>query len=61
RDVVPDENGMVRLSLHYQKELKTSPYPLAITLAEKDPHDPIPFLTLEVRAPLSRVTLAWKR
>ncbi len=61
RDVVPDENGKVRLSLHFQKELKTSPFPLAMTLAEKDPHDPIPFLTLDVRAPLSRVTLAWKR
>jgi hypothetical protein len=61
RDVVPDEHGKVRLSLHHQRELKTSPFPLAATVAEKDPHDPIPFLTLEVRAPLSRVTLAWQR
>lgn len=61
RDVVPDETGKVRLSLHYQKELKTSPHPLAEPTAEKDPHDPIPFLTLDVKAPLSRVTLAWQR
>lgn len=61
RDVVPDEQGKVRLSLHYQHELKTSPFPLVTTSAEKDPHDPIPFLTLDVRTPLSRVTLGWKR
>ena len=61
RDVVPDDQGKVRLSLHFQQELKTSPSPLVTTTAEKDPHDPIPFLTLDVRTPLSRVTLAWKR
>lgn len=61
RDVTPDANGKVRLSLHHQKELKASPFPLVEPAAEKDPHDPIPFLTLDVRTPLSRVTLAWKK
>ena len=61
RDVVPDEQGKVRLSLHHQQQLKTSPFPLVEPTAEKDPHDPIPFLTLEVRTPLSRVTLGWKK
>ncbi len=61
RDVMPDAEGKVRLSLHHQPQLKTSPFPLVEPTAEKDPHDPIPFLTLEVRTPLSRVTLAWKK
>jgi hypothetical protein len=61
RDVEPGPDGKVRLSLHHQKELKASPFPLVEPSSEKDPHDPIPFLTLEVRTPLSRVTLAWKK
>ncbi len=61
RDVSPDETGCVKLSLHFQKELRCSPHPLVTTSAEKDPHDPIPFLTLKVPAGVSRVTLAWER
>jgi hypothetical protein len=57
-DVVPDAEGRVRLSLHYQKQLRAAP--LATAIPEKDPHDPVPFLTLSVPGTISRVTLTWE-
>jgi hypothetical protein len=57
-DVIPDADGRVRLSLHYQKQLRAAP--IAWAEPEKDPHDPVPFLTLYTPGPVSRVTLTWE-
>lgn len=59
-DVVPDANHQVRLSLHFQKQVRAGPSPLVWAVAEKDPHDPVPFLTLTAAGPVSRVTLTWE-
>ena len=57
-DVVPDESGWVRLSLHHQRELRIAP--LNVTPApDSDPGDPIPFLKLQLPGPVSRVTISW--
>ena len=57
-DVAPDESGWVRLSLHYQRELRIAP--LNVTPApDSDPGDPIPFLKLQLPGPVSRITISW--
>lgn len=59
RDVVPDETGCVRLSFHFQGELRASP--LIVTVeADPDSSDPIPLLKLRLPGPVSRVTLQWQ-
>jgi hypothetical protein len=57
-DVVPDTEGHIRLSLHYQKQLRAAP--LVGTEPRKDLHDPIPFLTVVAPGPVTRVTLTWE-
>jgi hypothetical protein len=56
-DVVP-ENGVVVLSLHYQKNLRASPSRVHIE-RETDASDPIGFLRLRVAGRVSWVTLTW--
>ena len=58
-DVVPDQ-GVIVLSLHYQKGLRASPNRVIV---EREPCgcDPIGFIRLRVASPVSRVTLTWER
>ena len=56
-DVVP-ENGVVVLSLHYQKNLRASPSRVQIE-CEIYADDPIGFLRLRVASRVSRLTLTW--
>jgi hypothetical protein len=58
-DVVPDKNGEVVLSLHYQSGLQVSPGRIQIERA-LDPSDPIPFVRLRLPGPVARVTLTWE-
>jgi hypothetical protein len=58
-DVVPDEDGIVVLSLHYQAGLQASPSRVQVE-REPDPYDPIPFIRLRVPGPVARVTLTWQ-
>jgi hypothetical protein len=56
-DVVP-QDGKVVLSLHYQSGLRASPSRVQVE-RETDPSDPIPFIRLNVSAPVARLTLTW--
>jgi hypothetical protein len=56
-DVVP-ENGVVVLSLHYQRGFRAVPSRIQIE-READAHDPIGFIRLRVDGPVARVTLTW--
>ncbi len=57
-DVVPDEDGIVVLSLHWQAGLRAAPSRVEI---EHEPcgHDPIGFIRLRTASPVARVTLTW--
>jgi hypothetical protein len=57
-DVVPD-NGVVVLSLHYQRQLVATPSRVQIE-REEDASDPIGFLRLRMSGPVARVTLTWR-
>jgi hypothetical protein len=57
-DVVPD-NGVVVLSLHYQRHLVASPSRVQIE-REEDAGDPVGFLRLRMSGPVARVTLTWR-
>jgi hypothetical protein len=57
-DVVPDENGVVVLSLHYQAGLRASPARIQVE-REPDPFDLVPFLRLRVPQPTALITLTW--
>jgi hypothetical protein len=59
-DVVPNQNGEVVLSLHYQAGLQVSPSRVVIE-RKVDPNDPIPFVRLRVPGPVARVTLTWEK
>jgi uncharacterized membrane protein YeaQ/YmgE (transglycosylase-associated protein family) len=59
-NVVPDADGLLKLSFHYQKQLHAAPM-VQETVPEKDLHDPMPFLTLKVPGNVSRVVLSWER
>jgi len=57
-DVTP-EDGVVILSLHYQKGLVAAP-----ARVEVEPHEVgenIPFVRLRVTSPVAHLTLHWKR
>jgi hypothetical protein len=56
-DLVP-QDGKVVLSLHYHAGIRASPSRVKIE-REPDPADPIPFIRLQLTAPLARVTLRW--
>ena len=56
-DVVP-ENGVVVLSLHYQRGMRAVPSRIQIE-READAHDPIGLIRLRVDGPVARVTLTW--
>ena len=57
-DVVPDEDGIVVLSLHWQAGLQATPSRVQV---EHEPcgHDPIGFIRLRMASPAARVTLTW--
>jgi hypothetical protein len=58
-DVVPDEDGVVVLSLHYQTGMQASPPRIQVE-REPDPFDLVPFLRLRVPEPTALVTLTWQ-
>src|SRR5262249_44115148 len=59
RDVEPDADGKVVLSLHYQAGMQVSPSRVQLE-KEPDPRDPIPFVRLRMTEPVTRVTLSWE-
>lgn len=59
-DVVPNEDGEVVLSLHYQAGMQVSPSRVQLE-RELSPYDPIPFVRLRVPGPIVRVTLMWEK
>jgi hypothetical protein len=59
-DVVPNADGEVVLSLHYQAGMEVSPSRVKLE-RELDPYDPIPFVRLQMPGPVVRVTLTWKK
>jgi hypothetical protein len=58
-DVIPDENGVVVLSFHWQAGLRAAPGRVQIE-REPDGHDPIGFIRLRMDSPAARVTLTWE-
>jgi hypothetical protein len=59
-DVVPDSNGTVVLSMHYQEGMRLAPGRVQVERCVGDVHDPVPFVRLRVASPVSRVTLIWE-
>jgi len=59
-DVVPDRDGLVKLSFHYHKSLRAAPMVQEV-LPEKHLHDATPFITLRVPGGITRVVLSWER
>jgi hypothetical protein len=59
-NVVPDANGEVLLSLHYQTGLRASPGQVKVEKVDDQPGD-IPFLRLRMPGPTTCVTLTWDR
>ena len=57
-DVVPDADGRVLLSYHYQPGFRASPGPAAV-VPDKDVYDPVPMLAVTVPGPTSRIVLVW--
>lgn len=57
-DVVPDEDGVVVLSLHWQAGLKVAPGRVQVE-CETCGQDPIGFIRLRTPSPVARVTLTW--
>lgn len=58
-DVIPDENGVVVLSFHWQSGLRAAPGRVQVE-REPDGHDPIGFIRLRMDSPAARVTLTWE-
>ena len=58
-DLVPDESGIVVLSLHWQAGLRATPSRVEIE-REHCGHDPIGFIRLRTASPVARVTLTWE-
>jgi len=59
RDLVPDDNGCVRLSFHFQGELRAAPLTVKVE-ADPDSRDPVPLMKLRLPGPVSRVSLRWQ-
>ncbi|MCI0682915.1 MAG: hypothetical protein L0Y71_12500 [Gemmataceae bacterium] len=57
-DVVPDDDGVVVLSLHWQAGLRAAPSRVQVE-REACGHDPIGFIRLRMASPVARVTLTW--
>jgi hypothetical protein len=57
-DVVPNEHGVVVLSLHYQAGLRASPARVQVE-PETDGRDPVPFVRLHVASPVACLILTW--
>lgn len=57
-DVIPDDDGVVVLSLHWQAGLRAAPGRVHVE-RETCGHDPIGFIRLKMASPVSRVTLTW--
>ena len=58
-DLVPDSNGTVVLSLHYQTGLHASS-PRVHVERDPDSRDPIPFVRLRLDEPMTLVALTWE-
>jgi hypothetical protein len=58
-EVVPDEDGVVVLSFHWQEGLRVAPGRVHIE-REACGHDPIGFIRLKMASPVSRLTLSWQ-
>lgn len=58
-DVIPDENGVIVLSLHYHQSWHISPGYIDIE-RDVDANDPIPMLRLRLPSQVARVTLTWR-
>jgi hypothetical protein len=59
RDVVPNKDGYVVLSFHYQTGLQTMPA-RAIIQREQDAGDLVPFIRLRVDRTVPRLTITWR-
>jgi hypothetical protein len=60
-DVVPNKDGEVLLSLHYQEGLCASPARVEVERDKRDPNQDIPFIRLKVNAPVAHLTLIWQK
>jgi hypothetical protein len=58
-DVVPDKDGRVVLSFHYQAGMRASPSRVQIE-REINREDPIAFIRLKLSGPVACVTLTWE-
>ena len=58
-NVVPDAQGCVELSLHFQQDMKVYPSYVTIELT-KDASDPISHVRLQAPGPVPRVMLVWE-
>jgi hypothetical protein len=59
-DLMPQEDGEIILSLHYQQGWRIAPPYVEMEKAVVDPFDPIPMIRLKLPGPLARVTLVWE-
>lgn len=59
-DLIPNEDGEVVLSLHYQSGWRIAPPYVEMEKATLDPYDPIPLIRLKLPGPIARVTLVWQ-
>jgi hypothetical protein len=57
-DAIPNDQGELVLSLHYQPGMRVSPTIIKIE-SDKDLFDPIPFVKLKLPGPVSRIVLSW--
>jgi hypothetical protein len=58
-DLVPDKNGNIVLSMHYQPGMRVSCARVQIE-RESDPHDPVDFIRLRLQGPVARATITWQ-
>jgi len=59
-DVVPDLNGLVVLSLHYQPGMRVAPGRVQVEPCVAYAHDPVRFVRLRMASPVARLTLMWE-
>jgi hypothetical protein len=57
-DAVPNEQGELLLSFHYQPGMRVSPTVIKIE-SDKDLFDPVPLVKLRLPGPVSRIVLSW--
>jgi hypothetical protein len=59
-DLVPDDDGVIVLSLHWQEGLRAAPGRVQVE-REACGRDPIGFIRLRTASPVARLTLTWER